>query len=179
MYDGDKFEHEGATFTVSIERDDCGDTPWERAEGHGVVGDWQRRETTTEPRGYWRLSCERHYERLYNWFETMTIAKRDGWGLCEEHKAKLAKRLGRTPTARDIRKEAVRRDYEFLRGWCDDEWQYVVIGVTLDGTHETQYLGGVESNCEDYIAECARDLASELLYPYNQEKDRAIAELGG
>ena len=177
MYDGDTFKLDGATFTVSIERDKDAFAPWKNSDGHGVVGRWDRR-STDAPRGHWVLASDRGSWRLYNWYETMQIAKRDGWGLCDKAMAGLAKRLGRTPTARDIRKQAVYDDFDFLYGWCNDVWQYVVIGVTIEGG-ETEYLGGVESNSHDYMKQVAHDLARELLYMYGVEKDRAVMEVGG
>lgn len=180
MQDGDTFEYKGAKFRVEISYDDCGEAPWDRSDGHGVVTGWQRRDYVDPPRGFWRLNVDRHSERLYNWYETMAIAKRDGWGLCPEEIAKLGARLKREPTKRDIRKEAVRRDFAFLEGWCSDDWNYVVIGVEqVGGDGDKQYLGGVESNAGDYIRECAEDLAHELLGPINAAKDACIMELGG
>jgi len=178
MYSGDTFELNGATFTVEITHDDSHGAPWDENCGHGVVGKWERRDYSDAPRGHWILATDRGSWRLYNWFETMAIAKRDGWGLCDEEKAKLAKRLKREPTARDVRKEAVRRDFNYLYGWANDQWQYVVIGVTgEDG--ESEYLGGVEDSDPKYIEECARELAGELLYTVNKAKDLCEMELGG
>jgi hypothetical protein len=175
MQDGEIFEHKGVLFIVSIERDELSRAPWEECEGHGVVTKWERR---GPERGEWVLSGDRYSHRFYNWRETLEIAKRDGWGLHPDCIAELALKLKRQPTQRDIRKEAVRRDYEYLRGWCNDEWEYLCIGVRMVGGTETQYLGGVDGSDAAYIVECARDLAGELLHPMHDEKDRCIMELG-
>jgi len=171
IQDGDTFEHKGVTFTFQTERDDGHGEPWKESDGHGVVSGWDFRDAI---RGEWVLARDRGYKRFYNWFETMAIAKRDGWGLHDDEIAKLAVKLKRTPTKRDIRKEAVRRDFNFLRGWCSDEWNYVGVTVSARGV-EDQSLWGIESNAGDYLMEVARDLADEALHPLGAVKDEAMA----
>lgn len=55
----------------------------------------------------------------------MKIAKRDGWGLADEHISELAAKLGRKPTKGEITHASVMRDFEYLRGWCNDDWQWL------------------------------------------------------
>lgn len=178
LYSGDTFTHNGGAFRVTHERDDMHAAPWLECDGHGVVTGWRRRDYIDPPRGFWRLSSDRLSERLYNWRETMAIAKRDCWGLSPADTQKLAEQLNRQPTPRDIRKEAVRKDYEFLRGWCNDEWEYIGVIVELvddegQSAGESEALWGVES-FGDYSDEVAKELADEILARVGDAKDAAI-----
>ena len=89
--------------------------------------------------------------------------------------AELAPQFMREPTKGDIAAEAVRLDFEHLRGWVSDEWEYSslkvelcdVDGDTIDG--EAEYLGGVvfeygdeESLIKEYGEDMAHELASRL-----------------
>lgn len=83
----DTFEYKGSTFTVQHEHDDSHGAPWDENDGHGVVSEWQHSYET--PRGSWVLASDRRSQRFYNWYETMAIAKRDGWGLGPDDVANL------------------------------------------------------------------------------------------
>jgi hypothetical protein len=213
VFDGEIIEQGGHRFRVNIERDDDNEPPWENSDGHGVVSEW----TTRDKRPGERVLCsDRHSKRYYDVHETMKIAKRDGWGLNEDAKAELLKRLcgpkkvwqptgesvtdglrkreGKwvvAPVRRDdvpltageITAEAVRRDFEFLRGWCNDSWYYVGVIVThlpdpddddepIDYTHA---LWGIESNSDDYIEEVAYEHVEEILREL-AEQDAADAK---
>ncbi|KVZ62234.1 hypothetical protein [Burkholderia ubonensis] len=209
LYNGDTFEHEGYTFKVQFERDDDVEEPWNRSEGNGVVSDWTRRDK--QP-GEVVLTSDRGMYRYYDIAKTNAIAKRDGWGLTEEDKADLVKRLaqkrvvrrpignpslehhsggvfkvkgansevvelpGRDPgkrlTAGEIRAEAVRRNFEFMRQWCNDQWEYTWVKVTLvrmddDGEpvedeRFSDSVGGVESY-NDYHMQVALECANNVL----------------
>lgn len=179
-YDGDTFEHGGAEFKVTFPYDDHHGAPWDESDGHGVVTDWEHACET--PRGCWELCSDRRAKRFYNWRETMDIAKRDGWGLAPDALASLAKRLGREPSKRDIRKEAVRRDFNYLHSWCNDQWSYVGVVVELldaDGEEagESESLWGVES-FGDYASEVALELAGEILARMGADKDAAVMDAG-
>lgn len=72
-------------------------------------------------------------------------------------------------TAGEIRAESVRRDYEFLRGWCNGDWHYCGVSVcALDDNGKpindefAHAIWGIESNADEYIREVAADLAGEL-----------------
>ena len=80
---------------------------------------------------------------------------------------------GRDPakplTTGEIRAEAVRLDFEFLRGWCTDKWHYcgvAVRAVDADGEpmgDEFEHaLWGIESNDSDGIREVAEELAGQF-----------------
>jgi hypothetical protein len=189
MYSGQTFEVEamGFTFRARIEAD-CGmGEPWKEHDGHGVVSDW----TTRDKRpGEIVLASERRSRRYYNVQETMKLARRDGWGLGDDDKASLLERLRRTRVAQpgaggryilqelpgpwkpltraEITVEAVRRDFEQLRRWCDDQWHWVGLVVELldadgdavDGVSDS--LWGMESDADDCLRETAREMAGGL-----------------
>ena len=161
-------------FRITIEDDTDHGAPWENADGHGPVSDWRpvyNRHTGCKDKkpGEVILSHDGQSARFYDFAEATRIAKRDGWGLAPDALAKLAGLLGRTPTSKEVAREAVLRDFEFLRGWCNDEWSYVGVVVTLldaDGDEVPAVQGslwGIESDAYEYHKEVAADLASELL----------------
>jgi hypothetical protein len=206
LYDGDTFEHEGLTFKVTFPYDiDC-EPPWERSDGHGVVSEWTRRDKHP---GEIELCSDRGSKRFYDVQESTRIAKRDGWGLRDEHQAELLQRLRgigtryvsksryrvinnirsdettyeefvgpvKPLTAGEITAEAVRRDYEFLRLWANDQWQYVGVVVKLmledeDGELVEQddfedALWGVETYL-DYHMEQAYENAGNVAHQYRK-----------
>ena len=175
-FDGDTFERGGRTFRVNMPYDDCGLTPWEDDCGAGIVSDGTRRDK--EP-GERELCSDRGSRRFYDFAETTKKAKRDAWGLGEEHKAALARKLGREPTRKQIIAEAVERDFDRIRRWCNDQWQYVGVVVTAlddeDEDVESQSLWGIESDCEDYIAEVTHEMADELNAQLDSEFAAVVA----
>jgi hypothetical protein len=187
-YDGQIIERNGFTFRVNIERDDTSDAPWERDDGHGPVSEWKSTRRTNTGRaekgaGEIILHRDGSIYRTYNFAEATRIAKRDGWGLSKEAEAKLAQSLGRAPTRKQIIRQAVLSDFEFLRGWCNDEWEYVGVTVTLipegeeENDVETDYghaLWGIESNSKDYIVEVADDFIDTITCNLHDEtRERA------
>lgn len=180
----DFVEVNGRRFSVRVEYDDSGDAPWDRADGHGPVSDWRRASYTGRPDkrpGEMVLNRDRGSARLYDFAEATRIAKRDGWGIGAEAEAELAQRLGRAPTRREIVREAVMRDYEYLRAWCNDEWWYVgVIVAELDSegeeTGKDDSLWGVESG-GDYWREVALEMAEGIEAESRAEAAAKIAAL--
>lgn len=165
MYDF-TFVHRGVDFCARLEHDSSAEAPWDGECGHGPVTNWERR---AKRPGEWVLSTSRECKRFYDAQAAVRQAKEEGWGLDEKSLKQLASRLKREPTARQIRAEAVRLDFERLRAWCNDAWHYVGVCVSrvVDGEPEddgyTHALWGVESDSKDYIREVAADLADEIL----------------
>ena len=170
LYDGDIFEHKGRKYRISIQPDDTNDPPWERDCGHGIISEEKRHPFGhgTKPSkapGERILYWERGEYRTYDVAGTLKIAKRDGWGLAPAEEAALAQSLGRAPTAKEIIAKAVDNDFERLRGWFNDEWEYVgVIVRNVGNPAEGESLWGIESDCEDYIVETAHELADEIAF---------------
>ena len=160
------FDHVGKTFLAEIYTDDDMGAPWENSDCHGIVSDW---ETRSKLPGEWVLCEDRRSRRFYDAQETMKKARAENWGLSEPALAKLCESLGRQATRGEIVAASVRADFEFLRGWCNDEWHYVVVCVRATdddgdaiGEPFDNALGGIESGNGDYIREVAIELASEI-----------------
>lgn len=156
----DTIEIDGRDFAVTIDRDDIGE-PWEWEDGHGPVSDWTMRDKAP---GEMVLAEDRGFRRYYDFAEACVIARRDGWG--SPNDAGM--------TARQKAAKAALADYEYLRAWCNDDWQYSVVTVedTVTGFYEC--LGGVEywpcySDSDpknayifaDIIPELARDVIAQ------------------
>jgi hypothetical protein len=126
---------DGYSIRILIYDDNDGDAPWERSEGHGPVSDWESRDKRP---GEWILNSDRGSKRFYDAAEAIRIAKRDGWGLAPDAITELVTKLKKEDSSQltkgEMITEAVRHDFEFLRGWCQDEWHY--IGYTAELIHE-------------------------------------------
>ena len=163
-------EINGRTFTIELEPDDAIGPPWKEYDGCGIVSDWRHHNymgfIPTDPgeRVLWRDSHGRD-ALVYDWAGTIAKAKADGWGLCDDEQRKLADKLGREPTAGEIRERAVQHDFDRMRAYCAGDWYYVVLTVTEPISGAFECLGGIESDCEDYITEIAAELANEIPEP--------------
>ena len=61
---------------------------------------------------------------------------------------------------------AVQADFDYLKGWINNDWIYVNVTVTLANALEyTQTIGGVETS-KGYQWEFAEELAQEVLNGY-------------
>ena len=174
---GDEFTRNGLNFRVEFEPDHFAGAPWENEDGHGPITDWQNvshwwsngsREVYRPKPAGWRLLCQDgRMARFYDFAEAIKRAKREGWGLGPNALAELRGKLGRDPTAGEIRAAAVERDFDRLRRWCADDWYYVGCVVTLldvDGcaTDESESLWGIESDSDDYLTEVAHEMADDI-----------------
>ncbi|HEU0198537.1 MAG TPA: hypothetical protein VFQ88_15165 [Nevskiaceae bacterium] len=174
---GDVFSRGDLAFRFFTEHDYDAGAPWDREDGHGPVSDWThvtgwRPNPTTRyldrPAGSLILCQDDCSARFYRFAEAMRIAKRDGWGLSALDTARLHDKLGHDPKPGEIREAVVRADFERLRDWCNDRWEYVTVGVRLldvDGrsTGEAESLGGVESDAGDYLMDVANELAEDII----------------
>lgn len=173
LNDGDTFEHKNRTFTVRFPHDDVMGAPWKEHDGHGPVSDWTHRAKLPSERV---VSQDGGSFRYYDVAEAIRTAKSDQWGLDDEATVKLAERLGRVPTAGDIAVEAVERDFQFLRAWCNDEWHWIGVVVEHAESGESESLWGIESCAGDYLAEVARELADEIAARLDSAMAAEIAE---
>jgi hypothetical protein len=167
--DGGQISVCNLTLRFSLERDDSTEAPWITDCGHGPVSGWTTRDK--EP-GERLLASDRRSCRFYDYAGAMELAKRDGWGLDRPALAELTRKLGKAPTAGQIREASVDADFENLRAWCADEWFYGLVSVELvdedDCEIASDCLGGVES-CGDYWRECAAEMADRLLAEHANE----------
>lgn len=175
------FTHDGKQFRAFIEHDHDAGTPWEREDGHVQVSDWVRRDKRpseviiNSDRGSYRFVCLR---------EAHECARAQGWGLASDDMHALRDALNREPTKREVIAHAVQLDIERMRAWCADKWCYVGVCVSLLGADgqpvSDKYSAacwGIESDCDDYIKEVARDLAGEALSAARAELERIGAAL--
>lgn len=169
-YDGDRVELPGGLYAkVKTPYDEDIGPPWKEHDGHGPVTDWLSREKHPGERVLHSDRCSRRY---YDFAEAMVIAKRDGWGLGKDDLAELERKLGRKPTRKQIIEAAVERDYEYLRGWCNDEWHWIGVIVTLydaDGKKlGSDSLWGVD-DATDYWQGVASCMTENLLEAHEHE----------
>lgn len=143
------------TFVVTI-RDDAHDmgAPWDNEDGHGPVTGWTRRDKRPDELV---LNSNRGEKRYYNFKDACAIALRDGWG-CKD--------LDGTETKRQKAAKAAMADYNHLRAWCNDEWSYVGVEVTLldsegNPTEVSESVWGIESQ---YAQDEAQTLADKLAH---------------
>lgn len=148
---------DGVDYIVDVVRDDSGESPWNREDGHGEVTEWVRRDKKP---GELVLMKDRGSFRYYDYAGAMETAKKDGWG----HGPDVA---GETPAQKAHR--AVMADYARLKAFCDNEWEYV--GVVVYPINEDdeprrkwgELLWGIESDSGDeYFADIAKELAGEV-----------------
>ena len=99
-----------------------------------------------------RFRYGRHDKVLcYDVMATMTIAKRDGWGVSKEWEAAHP-----DATEQDKLMAAINEDFKYLEGWYDDRWHWCTVGVApLDENGEPdeehrEYCGGYESTILDH-----------------------------
>lgn len=131
--------------------------PWENSDCHGPVSDW----TTRAKLPGERVLCEDHgSRRYYDVAEAIRIAKRDGWDAPPYGTGTKGERAAR----------AVERDFDYLRRWCNDDWHYLGVMVTVyrNGAEIAgDSLWGIESH-GDYWRETAAGMID-----YAISKDRA------
>lgn len=144
------------TFRADVELDEDHGAPWEECDGHGPVSDWTAR---AKRPGEIILIESRGKRRFYDYAEACRIAQRDGWN------APPYDVPGETAKQRAAR--AACADFEYMRAWCNGEWHYVGLIVTLLDEHggETDicdHIWGIESSETDYVREEARRLAEDL-----------------
>lgn len=160
-------EHRGHTIRIEWHYDESVGPPWEyHRDSHGPV----RPSRTNDKRPGERPLGEGYW---YDWQTAIQTARKE-WDLCDNDKQALAARLGKpadTLTAGEIAVEAVRRDYEYLREWYNDEWHWCGYTVTItdpEGAEtDGESLWGIASTDTDEMegeafANAVADLDREL-----------------
>ena len=173
------------TFRIEWEYDNDMGPPQKESDGHGVVDSLDFR-----PEGYlehWdydmngepdmedvvrnrmrrpmqRYVSSRHSRMYYDVWETLKTAKRDGW-------RSLKWELEHPDSTEDEKvMAAVDADYEYLRGWYEDDWHWCIITVTevitdddgeeTDGKSES--LCGIGSDDDEYHEEVINELVGQI-----------------
>ena len=166
-FDTETFEHHGREFVMKLYYDHDTDPPWEN--DCGSVDIEQRR------RHSWRGDggdTKRPWERIIHRNRTTVFvvdvraeyerAHKDGWGLSDDDVAKLAAKLKRTPSRKEIAIESVERNIKHMVGWINDDWRYIGVEVTDVLSGDSDSLWGVDDSDRDYILDVRDDLASGL-----------------
>lgn len=154
------FEHEGRRFVARVFRDYDMGAPWKEHDGHGPVREVRARTVRSADKrpGERVLHSNGRTVWLYDWQAACEMARKDGWNT-EPFDA--PNRVERAVTA----------DFERMRGWLTDAWQWVGVGIARvgeDGTFpddDASYapsLWGIESDSPDYHRQVAIDLTGEL-----------------
>lgn len=155
--EGDEITREigGFTVTARIERDRDMGRPWEVADGHGPVSDWTDRPKRPGELVIWQ---DLYHCRYYDYEEAIKIAKRDGWDAPPY----------KTGTPGEQAERAVRHDYAYLRAWCNNDWYWCGIvlsvyraGVMLDANAAAMW--GTECHIDGSDNLHLTELANELL----------------
>jgi hypothetical protein len=131
----------GKVYKAKVEQDLCQMIPWKEWDCHGIVYEWMRRPKRP---GEMILYSDRHEKTYYDFAETVKIA-RAVWG------AKSRKEAA----------ELAMADFERLRKWCNDQWQYVTL-IVEDENGDTESIGGLESDDQAGIKHYAKYLAIQL-----------------
>ena len=136
----------GWKLVFKIEHDSDFGPPWTDCDGHGKV-EWVHRYLEDWERD-WVLSWNGSSKLLYDYKASLEIAKRDGWG------------PGRP-------EDAVKADFDYLYGYCNDDWWYVGIVVELYDENERliseDSCWGFETSSMSYLIEEARSWAAHML----------------
>ena len=142
----DTIEIDGLTFGVTLEPDTDAGFPWDNMSTFGTVTHWERRDKAPGER---ILLLGRSGARFYNFAGAVAQARREGYT---------------GPAA----VEAVEQEFNYFRAWCNDQWRYVGVVVTLldvegNPTDESDVLWGVDDD-GDSAKTCAHDLALGLAH---------------
>lgn len=124
--DGDSItcEVDGFTVTARIYNDDDNSPPWERDCAHGDVTDWMPSyDGGTMSKGWVVLCTDRSSLRAYDMAGAVRTALADGWGVPG------GRLKGERKRAYAVR--AAEHDFEVLKAWCNDDWRYVGVAVTV------------------------------------------------
>lgn len=167
LRDGDTFEIDGRQLRLRIHGDPDMGPPWKEDDGVGEVSDWERRKKAPHE----RILCEDCGSyRFYDVQASMKKALKDWVG-------------DEVRTAEGTRQERaaklVEADFKRLYGWCNDHWSYIYLVVELVGETrgQTESLGGVESDCEEYISELALELGHQLLDRLYEKRRAALKDM--
>jgi hypothetical protein len=158
-HDGERIKYKGSEFRVRIDHDGGIGQPWKEYDSLGPVAEHSYSAYHGEsklPAGHVWIDgppTSRHYGYAYD--KRAALAAVRAWGKDSAQRAEVI----------------VDAEIERFRGWLRDDWHYVSVGLELDD--ETEWLGGIEDDCHEYLAECLEDHADTLLDQAKAEAQRA------
>jgi hypothetical protein len=194
IYHEETYEHKnGLKYNVRWFFDHDFGSPLENGDGYGVTERMEWNPTDEEQLEQHLLDYEPELEEETR-LRLMRVISRasNRWDkglyydvLSSLHKAKTEWGI----TDHDKAVEAVERDYAYLKGWYDDDWQYLTISVApLDEDGEPieddrEYCGGYEStlvnNAEEraYVEEAIEDRIWQIEHFRKQRLHKGQLEL--
>jgi hypothetical protein len=175
-YDSYDLELDGFNFEVTVYYDTDHEPPWENSDGHGPVRASSRhREGSSDKKPGERPLNSAGWndtQYYYDWAEACRMAKIDRWNT-EPYDA--PNRVER----------AVQADFDYLRGWLNDDWYYVGVEVKMlgpkdeDGKHpviDEDTCWGVETH-KDYHKEFAKESARGMIEAYRRKQAEHETEI--
>lgn len=128
-------------------------------DGHGDVTEW-----VTRPKlpGEVVIAQDRNSYRYYDMSGAVKKAREEGWNTPPYEV------LGETAGQRAVR--AAKADFEYIRRWFDNQWQYVGV-IVEDPDGNTDSLWGVEDD-DEYVGAVAKELAEEIEFERIRELER-------
>ena len=185
-------DYKGYTITISVRDDEGHDAPWDDDDSHGPVSEWRPRDSKrpgevvlhsdrNSCRFYdWQEAVKIAKRDGWGFLPGKLDTGRDnpdtlaGWARCGSYYAHSDENFNRavesvyaqhraTMTEKLYAEGAVKKDFEYLRGWCNDEWHYV--GYTASITDEDGNSVKYSDSCwgfddEEYMLEEAFDNAT-------------------
>lgn len=162
-YSGMTFNLDGMNFVIHLEHDEISGPPWEECDGHGEVTKWTCR---GKGPGEMMLCEDSGDKRYYDFAGAVQKARDERWGAPDWMDREIYHSNGA------IAHDAALADFEYLRAWCNNDWEYVYLTVTLldeDGDEIedcSESLGGVENINREHVIETARELAYGIIARY-------------
>ena len=193
-YNTETREIDGRKYRIDWHYDDTFGRPERESDGHGVCAD-----INFDPKTFGEdhdpedgeLDLEevvRHkmmrvldtasrrqtWYRVYDVWETMKMAKQDGW--------RDLKWEAEHPNATEEEKlmAAVDADFNYLQGWYDDDWHWCGITVMLlgdegDDTEHEESLWGLCSDDAEYHEEVIKDLVTQIESVVRKEAEKEVS----
>lgn len=146
----------GYTASIALIVDSDMRAPWLEHDGHGPVRE-DLKENKKPGERVLGPTGTRDIWYLYDFAGAVRIARRDGWD-APPYGGKAGEKASRAAEA----------DYKNLTGWCNDEWHWIGVSVSLyaPGDSRTpaqsESLWGIESY-GDYWREVAAELLDQCL----------------
>ena len=190
-YNTETREIDGRKYRIEWDYDDTPGRPEEESDGHGVCAD-----INFDPKAFGEdpedgeLDLEevvRHkmmrvldtasrrqtWYRVYDVWETMKVAKANGW--------RSLKWEAEHPSATEEEKlmAAVDADFNYLQGWYNDDWHWCGITVMLldeeddeDDEGDEASLWGLTSDDDEHHEEVIKDLVGEIQRQVKREAEK-------
>ena len=162
-YKTETLTQHGKTYRIEWVYDQDIGAPWDHSDGHGIVSDWETRDKRP---GELILNQNGRSKRFYDFAASVKKARAECWDTAP-YKWK---------TKGEQAHAAALADFEYLRRWCNDDWHYCGVVVTMlddegAATDISASLWGVEDEgyCSDH-GPIIQDLIVECEYEENRNK---------